>query len=64
MPAGDLNCDGHVDAFDIEPFVTALLDRQRYLMVYPSCDPLLGDVNEDGVLDAFDIEPFTGLLVP
>jgi hypothetical protein len=64
MPLGDLNCDGDVDAFDIEPFIIALLDRQRYLMLYPSCDPLLGDLNEDGVLDAFDIEPFTGLLVP
>jgi hypothetical protein len=61
---GDLNCDGRIDAFDIEAFVLALADRERYELAHPSCDPQLADLNADGAVDAFDIEPFIGALFP
>ncbi len=60
---GDLNCDGALDAFDIEPFILALLDPIGYAAAYPDCDRNLADVNGDGAVDAFDIEPFVALLV-
>ena len=61
---GDLNCDGEINAFDIEPFLLALFDPDRYPMQYPDCDLSLADVNADGSINAFDIEPFLGLLFP
>ncbi len=61
---GDLNCDGSIDAFDIEPFISAVLEPHTYRSRYPWCDMLLADLNEDGVVDAFDIEPFVQVLVP
>ena len=60
-----MNCDGEVNAFDIEPFLTLLFD--------PNVDPCCGvrgqlgstgDVNCDGRIDAFDIEPFLDCLFP
>jgi len=63
---GDLNCDGVVNAFDIDPFVLALTSTPpnypEYYAVYPGCDALLADANGDGVLNAFDIDPFVTLL--
>jgi hypothetical protein len=52
----DANCDGAVDAFDVEPFISVLLGGA-------GCAPCTGDVNGDGVIDAFDIEPFVNCLV-
>jgi hypothetical protein len=60
--AGDLNCDGQVDAFDIDPFVLALTDTAGYAAKYPDCDLMLADINDDGKVDAFDIDPFVKLL--
>jgi hypothetical protein len=60
--AGDLNCDGAVDAFDIDPFVRALTDPAGYAAAYPHCAVGLADVNDDGAVDAFDIDPFVALL--
>ena len=62
--AGDLNCDGDIDAFDIEPFLIALFDPQGYAAAYPDCDISFADINGDGDVDAFDIEPFLELLFP
>ena len=59
---GDLNCDGVVNAFDIEPFLLALFDPDEYSNQYPDCDINLADINGDGTVDAFDIEPFLDLL--
>jgi hypothetical protein len=64
FPLGDLNCDGMVDAFDIDPFVLALTDPPQYASSYPNCDWLLGDTNLDGTVNAFDIDPFVDILVP
>ena len=55
---GDLDCDGDVDSFDIDPFVLALTDPVAYAQQFPDCDYLLGDLDCDGDLDAFDIDPF------
>ncbi len=55
----DMNCDGAVNAFDIEPFLDLLFSP----MPMP-CNTCTGDVNGDGVVDAFDIEPFLECLFP
>jgi hypothetical protein len=59
---GDLNCDGLLNAFDIDPFVLALTDPVGYAAAHSDCDFMLADVNGDGAVNAFDIDPFVGLL--
>ncbi len=59
---GDLNCDATVNAFDIEPFILALVDPDGYKATWPDCNIQIADVNEDGTVNAFDIEPFIDLL--
>ena len=59
---GDLNCDGEVDAFDIDPFVLALTDPAGYAAAYPDCNINNADTNGDCVVNAFDIDPFVELL--
>jgi len=59
---GDLNCDGVVNAFDIDPFVLAVVDPGTYEAQYPDCVRLFADCNRDGTVDAFDIDPFVALL--
>jgi hypothetical protein len=60
--AGDLNCDGAVDGFDIDAFVLALADAAGYAAAHPGCDRALADINGDGAVDGFDIDPFVLLL--
>jgi hypothetical protein len=60
---GDLNCDGRIDAFDIDPFVLALTDPTGYEAAFPHCDRQLADISADGSVDAFDIDPFVELLI-
>jgi hypothetical protein len=60
---GDVNCDCRADAFDIEPFVIAIVDPVGYAVLYPDCDRMLADANSDGAVNAFDIDPFIELLV-
>jgi hypothetical protein len=62
-PAGDLNCDGQVNAFDIDPFVLALTNPGIYGETYPGCDIMQADCDGDGLVNAFDIDPFVDLLV-
>ena len=59
---GDLNCDGDVNALDIEGFIVALFDPAQYPVQYPDCDINLADINGDGRVDAGDIEGFILLL--
>ncbi len=61
---GDVNCDGVMDAFDIEPFTAALLDPPGYSARWPDCDIRSADVDGDGAINAFDIEPFVQMLAP
>ena len=60
---GDVNCDGAVDQFDIDAFVTALVNPAAYETVYPNCYVEAADCNGDGLVNAFDIGPFVGLLL-
>jgi len=60
---GDLNCDGAVNAFDIDPFVLALTNPDGYAASFPLCDVLLADANGDGLVNAFDIDPFVEIVV-
>ena len=55
----DMNCDGAVNAFDIEPFLDLLFGPKPQ-----PCDVCTGDTNGDGTVDAFDIEPFLECLFP
>ena len=59
---GDLNCDGAVDFFDIDPFVLAVTDPAAYGDLFPDCDLSLADLNDDGQVDFFDIDPFVALV--
>lgn len=65
---GDMNCDGSVDLFDIDPFVLALTSAGHtpafddYYAAYPNCNPLNGDADGNGTVDLFDIDPFVGIL--
>ena len=61
-PIGDLNCDGLINSFDIDPFVLALSDAVAYASAFPDCDYMLADINEDGYVNSFDIDPFVVLL--
>jgi hypothetical protein len=54
----DVNCDGLVNVFDIDPFVLALTDLDAYLAAYPHCDPATADLNVDNAVNVFDIDPF------
>jgi formylglycine-generating enzyme required for sulfatase activity len=60
---GDLNCDGEINFFDIDPFVTALVAPEAYPTVHPGCAIELADINADDEVDFFDIDPFIALLV-
>jgi probable HAF family extracellular repeat protein len=62
MNAGDLNCDGVVNTFDIDPFVLALTNPAAYAAQHPDCLARLADINGDGVVNAFDVDPFVLLL--
>ncbi|MGE0481467.1 MAG: hypothetical protein AB7Q17_13445 [Phycisphaerae bacterium] len=59
---GDMNCDGAVNNFDIDPFVLALTDPAGYAAAFPSCDINNADANNDGSVNNFDIDPFVALL--
>lgn len=60
---GDMNCDQRVDLADTFPFLLALVDYQRYALLYPLCHAdWAGDVNQDGRFDGGDIDPFFALL--
>ena len=62
--AGDMNCDGRVNNFDIDPFVLAIVSGQAaYEAAYPDCDFMNADANSDGTVNNFDIDPFVDLLV-
>jgi streptogramin lyase len=63
---GDMNCDGALNTFDIDPFVLALTatwpDYAEYYAQFPCCPRDLADVNCDGEVNTFDIDPFVSML--
>ncbi|MBK8914243.1 MAG: hypothetical protein IPM64_06510 [Phycisphaerales bacterium] len=62
-PLGDLNCDGTLNNFDIDPFVLAILDPVAYAAQFPNCDITLADINQDMLINNFDIDPFVEVLL-
>ena len=54
----DMNCDGLINALDIETFIGLLFNGDQ------PCGPCTGDTNGDGAIDALDIEPFLNCLFP
>ncbi|MFH1746156.1 MAG: dockerin type I domain-containing protein [Planctomycetota bacterium] len=62
VDTGDLNCDGVINAYDIDPFICALSPNCDYAAEYPDCDKSLADCNGDGVVNAYDIDGFIALL--
>jgi hypothetical protein len=63
---GDMNCDGHINFGDINPFVQYLTGYASWLATYPGCSPLNGDINCDGVYGQAkfgDINSFVTLIV-
>ena len=52
----DMNCDGVVNALDIETFLGLLFNGEQ------PCGACTGDANGDGNIDALDIEPFLDCL--
>ncbi|MGE0481466.1 MAG: hypothetical protein AB7Q17_13440 [Phycisphaerae bacterium] len=59
---GDMNCDGAINNFDIDPFVLALTDPAGYAAAFPTCNLANADANHDGSVNNFDIDPFVALL--
>jgi hypothetical protein len=59
---GDVNCDGNVDFFDIDPFLLVLFDPTGYADQYPGCPLANADCNSDNSVDFFDIDPFLNCL--
>jgi murein tripeptide amidase MpaA len=59
---GDLNCDGAVNGYDIDPFVLALTDPSEYAVAHPDCAISNADINADGSVNGYDIDPFVQLL--
>ncbi|MBL8879951.1 MAG: hypothetical protein JNG88_12595 [Phycisphaerales bacterium] len=59
----DMNCDDMINGFDIDPFVTGLVDPAAYALSYSSCNRMNGDVNGDGLFDNFDIDSFIECVV-
>jgi hypothetical protein len=62
LTLGDLNCDGHVNFNDINPFVLAITSAAQYALAYPNCNRNFADCNHDGVVDFDDINPFVAIL--
>jgi hypothetical protein len=59
---GDANCDGAVNFFDIDPFLTALFDLSVYECGYCGRSICAVDVDCSGAVDFFDIDPFLDCL--
>ncbi|MBL8878003.1 MAG: hypothetical protein JNG88_02695 [Phycisphaerales bacterium] len=59
---GDVNCDGYLNNFDIDPFVMALADPDAYRATYSNCDLASADINGDGAVNNFDIDAFVECL--
>lgn len=60
FPKGDMNCDGLVNAFDIDPFVKCLISGTP---TPPCTDCKNGDINGDNAVNAFDIDPFVQCII-
>jgi hypothetical protein len=56
---GDCNCDGILNATDIDPFFLAIGDPASWQATYPTCNIVCAaDINHDGAVNGADIDPF------
>ena len=66
LEVGDMNCDGAVNALDIDAFVLVLTgtppNYPEYYAEYEDCDHMLADSNTDGSINSLDVDPFVTLL--
>ncbi|MCG3125628.1 MAG: hypothetical protein CHACPFDD_00453 [Phycisphaerae bacterium] len=53
----DTNCDGSVNGFDVDPFVSILTGSGS------PCDECSGDMNGDGSVNGFDVDGFVDALL-
>ncbi len=60
---GDINCDGGVDFFDIDPFVLALSGPTAFAAAFPECAWLNADIDGDNNVTFFDIDPWVARLM-
>jgi hypothetical protein len=60
---GDVDCDGLVNTFDIDPFVLALINPAAYQAQFPGCNILNADADCDGLINTFDIDSFVTCIV-
>ena len=59
----DMNCDGSINSFDIDPFVLALTGGEAgYSAAFPTCNFFNADVDDNGSVNSFDIDPFVACL--
>ncbi|MCG3127722.1 MAG: hypothetical protein CHACPFDD_02592 [Phycisphaerae bacterium] len=52
----DVNCDGSINGFDVDPMVVLLSGGGT------PCSPCAGDANGDGSVNGFDVDPFVDML--
>jgi len=57
---GDVNCDGLVNPFDIDPFVQCLVSGTP---TAPCTSCQMADINGDGLVNPFDIDPFVECII-
>lgn len=62
-PPGDMNCDGDVNEFDLEPFVTALADLEHPVGFGYPCPVTKADVDGDTAINGGDISGFVATLI-
>ena len=60
--AADMDCNGVLNSFDLDPFVLAVMNPAGYEAAYPDCNILNADVNGDGSVNTFDIDTFSDIL--
>jgi len=60
---GDMNCDGEVDANDVNPMILALTDPTGYMNAYPLCSVSNGDMNNSSTTDGDDLQLFANELM-
>jgi hypothetical protein len=57
---GDVDCDGFVNTFDIDPFVGCIISGTP-TPPCTTCD--MADVDKDGLVNVFDIDPFVQCII-
>ncbi len=60
---GDMNCDGAVNARDIEGFVKAITSDESYSLAYALCNITNADTNHDRYQNAADVSGFVNALL-